>query len=414
MAYQNVIITTGTSVMTKFIYSKNTNDQVKLIQGFLRKYQEGQGNRDELSREIISHYRNYYRENSDELAAASAEVSMVDLLEREKKLDEGFVTIKLIHTITDDGILSAKLIKELLEMKYSYTVILVETDEIDVKDRMRLNNQLGKYLNVISEQLRENHPSITCFAPIGGYKILTSLAHLVGTIERYPVLYTYEGSNVIQQIPPIHIKLDYDFFIQNRKLFSKAVQNAFLDFQSLSEEEQAIVRKDLSLFEIIEENGKEYVLLSTLAEYVCSTKLNYLFYPKIYFDRQSFKLVEGKQAWLDAKNEVRKLLDMYGEILSTENELEKDQISTMYSHYLFHSFKGVDLNSSSYRLYKSKNKNVVFRSLWKYVENVNAYYISSIFLHDHDDYERVLANNLNKTLQYTDDDWLDVSKRILT
>src|SRR5690625_4435345 len=157
MAYQNVIITTGTSVMTKFIYSKNTNDQVKLIQGFLRKYQEGQGNRDELSREIISHYRNYYRENSDELAAASAEVSMVDLLEREKKLDEGFVTIKLIHTITDDGILSAKLIKELLEMKYSYTVILVETDEIDVKDRMRLNNQLGKYLNVISEQLRENH-----------------------------------------------------------------------------------------------------------------------------------------------------------------------------------------------------------------------------------------------------------------
>lgn len=71
------------------------------------------------------------------------------------------------------------------------------------------------------------------------------------------------------------------------------------------------------------------------------------------------------------------------------------------------------ISGTSYHLYKSKNKDVVFRALWKYDSDNNAYYISGIET-DHDRYERRVQQELDRTLRLSIDDWIDVSEELFS
>src|SRR5690625_1366283 len=93
--------------------------------------------------------------------------------------------------------------------------------ELDVDNRSLLNRALGKYLSDVSSALQEGEPRTTCFAPIGGYKVMTSLGYLAGALHNFPTAYLHEGSTVIHEIPAVNIEVNESFIIDNHTLLKK-------------------------------------------------------------------------------------------------------------------------------------------------------------------------------------------------
>lgn len=412
--YYHVVMTTGTSVITNFNRVEE-NDQI------VHQIKEANKSLGNLSKKLDDEktlelqqfktlYRNYYKEREELTERSSAELSLIYLLHKENKLHKNNVEIKLVYTQTVGGYVAAELVKMLIEENFPFTVKLVATDYIDIKDRRHLNRQLNKYLNVIRDELDGHHPTSTCFAPQGGYKILTALAHLIGTIEKYPVLYTYEGSDVLHTIPPVPIHFDTTPIEQNKNLISKIYYNTFVPLDELSSADKQFVLEDVSLFEIDEDT---HVTLSPLTMYICEEKLKHIIQPKVYVDRESYKNIERENKLLILIDEINKLREMHEEILLASSAAEKKRTEQQYAHFLYHTFHGVDINKTDYRLFKSPNKDVVFRALWKYDEKETAYFVTGIETANHDRYKRNVAKELQRAERLTKDDWVDTTELML-
>ena len=75
-------------------------------------------------------------------------------------------------------------------------------------NRVKLNRSLGDFMSLVNKHLHGEHKSYVCFAPIGGYKIFSSLGYIVASFNDLPTAYLHEDKQILHEIPPIPVKYD--------------------------------------------------------------------------------------------------------------------------------------------------------------------------------------------------------------
>ena len=145
--------------------------------------------------------------HADEPENVSAEYSLVNALDKERRLGSR-PQVTLLHTDTLGGRAAALLVQRLIEKDFACTVELLEIADVDVSSRDLLRRSLGAFMNAVARTLDGCDPSYTCFAPIGGYKVMTSLGYLAGAWQGFPTAYLHEDQQTLHEIPPVPIRID--------------------------------------------------------------------------------------------------------------------------------------------------------------------------------------------------------------
>lgn len=138
----------------------------------------------------------------------SAEYSAIAALRKEGRISEN-PQVVLIHTDTLGGKASALLLAALLKADFGANVECRECP-MNVNDRAALRANLGDFMQRVASELRDYDPHGTCFAPLGGFKVMTSLGYLAGAYFGFPTLYTHEDNQVVHEVPAIPVRVPED------------------------------------------------------------------------------------------------------------------------------------------------------------------------------------------------------------
>jgi len=210
--YQTIVMTCGVSLLSgNNVFAKKTSELLQLLCMERREFFEllNKQEIDDELREVISKWidqtKMYVAEAERHPNSVSAEYSVMYELRKRGKLGKS-PRVELVLTNTVGGNIVEQLLQRLFEEHFSASVGSSYVD-IDVTETKQTNRTLGEYMQKVSEKLSQGEPSSTCFAPIGGYKVMTSLGYIVGSFLGYPTAYLHENSQIIHEIPPIPIHL---------------------------------------------------------------------------------------------------------------------------------------------------------------------------------------------------------------
>lgn len=253
MPIHRVVVTSGTSALTgrnKFVAwaqetglvrveGPNASCAVDDSEAALDRFRKALGHLPEVS--------------PTELASVSAECAIVQALRDEKRLaDEPEVAIVCSHTFA--GQAAAELVKRVLERTLKARVKLRRTADLDVESRGAFVRSLGRMMVDVHEELRCGEPTSTCFAPIGGYKVMTALGYVAGSIGNYPMAYIHERTRILHVVPPIPVRLDREVARKHALLFrSLARPRGPRQRSDLTQEERAVVDEQPFFFEQTED-----------------------------------------------------------------------------------------------------------------------------------------------------------------
>ena len=87
--------------------------------------------------------------------------------------------------------------------------------DMSVSNREEFHQQSADFMGNLGLALAEGDPTSTCFASIGGYKVMTSLGYLVGSFLHYPTAYLHEEHQVLIEIPPMPLDINEEFIDNN-------------------------------------------------------------------------------------------------------------------------------------------------------------------------------------------------------
>jgi len=181
-----------------------------------------------------------------QLKQVSAECAVLHALYREKRLAVRPL-VSIIHSDTFGGELAALLVKRVLEQTLDATVTLCRSADLDVDDRKAFVESLGLFMSKVHAELEKGEPDTTCFAPLGGYKVMTALGYVAGSVAGYPMAYTHERTEMLHFVPPIPMQLDASI-IERHGVFLKRVRHG-CEVAALTHEEQKVLRDHAFLFE---------------------------------------------------------------------------------------------------------------------------------------------------------------------
>jgi len=374
--YNRIIITSGVSLIfnNRQLIEEKNEDFFKLNEQLTDKAIQ-------VSDELIEHLTNALEKvELEQLQQKSAEISMVTVLQqREQLIQHPYIT--LFYTDTLKGRTAAFVNKQILENVCGATVDMRKIFELDVDNRSLLNRGLGKYLSDVSRALLEGERRSTCFAPIGGYKVMTSLGYLVGALHNYPTAYLHEGSTVVHEIPAVNIEVNEEVIKENHHILKKFFDGDCFELKELSKEEQALINEQSVMFEQVE----ELVELNPFGRFLCDQDKYYKYFKsQVYFDLSLKRMIDNRYPnyWKDIYEEIEQL------IFQHETKSAKYR-ATLYHESDFSALNGDDL---CYHLYKGGNSPVI-RAIWKYDGDEDSYYFAHIWF-DHDDYEREAAQKI--------------------
>src|SRR5690625_1813835 len=376
--YNRIIITSGVSLIfnNRYLIEQKQTDFFKLDEQLTDETTE-------ISDELIDYLsKSLEKMDRDELQPKSAEISMVMVQQARKHLvDQPFII--LFYTDTLKGRTAGFVNKYILEKVWSATVEMQKMFELDVDNRSLLNRALGKYLSDVSRALLSGEPKTTCFAPIGGYKVMTSLGYLVGALHNYPTAYLHEGSTVIHEIPAVNIEVDEDIIKKNHHIFKKFFDGDCFELDELSKEEQALIHEQSVMFDQVE----GLVELNPFGRFLCDQDKYYKYFKsQVYFDVSLKRMIDNRYAnyWGDVYEEIKQLIFQH-EAKSARYR------ATLYHESAFSTLNGIDLQ---YHLYKGGNSPVI-RAIWTYDKSDDSYYIVHIWF-DHNDYDRESAQKIKR------------------
>lgn len=197
----------------------------------------------------------------------SAEYSAVHALRRAGRLS-GAPRVTLIHTDTPDGEFAAFVVASLIERDFSAHVETRSVGDLDADDPKRLRRSLGAFMHRVADALRQGDPRSTCFAPIGGYKVMTALGYVAGAFLRYPTLYLHETNQVPHEVPWVPIRLDEEELEQASGAVRQAVRGVAM--ADLSLDDQARVRALPWLFEVSDDGPGAIVEVNAFGHFLRS------------------------------------------------------------------------------------------------------------------------------------------------
>lgn len=389
--YNRIIMTSGTSLL--FNHKALIEEE---FPGFFHLDETLTEEKIAVSDEVIQFLNNYLKNNLV-LNHASAEISMLKALVEQKRAVKS-PDISLFYTDTLKGRTAGLVNKKVFEKVFESKVKLEEIYDVNVDNRAVLNRGLGRYLSDISKALQEGEPNTTCFAPIGGYKVMTSLGYLVGAIHHYPTAYLHEGSSILHEIPPVQIEIDEKFIVDNHNLLRRFFREDILEKKELTKGELSLISKQSTLFEIVD----ELVALNPFGRFLCDQKKYHQYFkPKL-------KMAKSTKEWID-----RRYPSNWDVVYKEVNELIYQRSSGSPKHYptLYHESDFIMLKGEKlvYHLYKGGNT-PVFRATWNYSENEDCYYIAMVWF-NHAQYERDVAKKIG--LIENNNEWIDLTQETI-
>lgn len=160
----------------------------------------------------------------------SAEYSGLAALRNADRLGD-HPQVVLIHTDSLGGKAAAVLVAMLLERDFGAQVEC-HSVTLDVADRERLRYGLGNFMQLVANALRDYDTSTTCFMPLGGYKVMTSLGYLAGAYFGFPTLYTHEDGQILHEVPAVPVRVprtELESLAPLMKRIGKGIELAHLD-----------------------------------------------------------------------------------------------------------------------------------------------------------------------------------------
>jgi putative CRISPR-associated protein (TIGR02619 family) len=191
----------------------------------------------------------------------SAEYSLALALKRRGRLHPS-PKVALLHTATMSGKAAAAAVASLMEAQLSCDCRLVEVANFDTGDPKMLQLGLGTFMHQVVYELRSVDASYACFAPQGGYKVMTSLGYVAGSFLNYDTAYLHEDNQTLHVIPPIPMALSPKEQADLGRLARQIERQP--DFSALSERDRESVFAHPWLFEVAE----EVVMLNAFAQFL--------------------------------------------------------------------------------------------------------------------------------------------------
>ncbi len=203
----------------------------------------------------------------------SAEYSALHAL-RTARLLADRPQVVLVHTHTLGGKATAKILTKALTRDFDATceAVLVH---LNVDDRNELRKDLGRFLHQIANALRGHDSSTTCFAPLGGYKVMTSMAYLAGAYMGFSAFYAHEDNQTLHEIPGVPIRIPPDELRQAKPALVAAKREC--DRSSLTAPQLSIVEQYPWLFE----ETDEFVVVNAFGRFLMEENPD-LFCPKLF------------------------------------------------------------------------------------------------------------------------------------
>lgn len=316
----------------------------------------------------------------------SAEITLFSSLMREKRLIDKPRVI-LLHSATNEGHFSAAMVKETLKSFSNLNLIeLVEINDLNMQEGNLAQVQKGMSsfideLTNLFEQYQDQKEFVL-FAPIGGYKSMTMLSHLVASTFQFESWYQFEQSNFPIKIPLIPVEIDkqqfkeaplkpmlQQFYLENHFSFKEA---AILSDLPLSL--QIKVKEYPNVFYTLEDDTDAIVSISPLIKRQLNSMKD-TFLPDVYFAKniklhkqQVYERFIG--AWPVSKNPKE-----YTNTYEHEYDLE------------------IGTSQNNWHVFRAKSGDAL-RVIY-YLDRANTnVYIKEIMLHD--EYEMLLSNDKNK------------------
>lgn len=296
----------------------------------------------------------------------SAEFSLLHALKSKNQLHRQ-PKVVLFVTKTAAGKASAIVNKYFMEQFFDAAVEIRDIKKLQVDGRRNMNVALADFMKQVSDALLEGTPEHTCFAPLGGYKVMTTYGSLVGSFHGYPTSYLHEVEQYLHIIPPIPIDISTEFVESNIPLLREIILNGTVENSELHFQQQQIVKENPAIFET-EDN------LITLTPFglflVRRSNYNALLNEKIYFSEEVESLLKKQP---DNKAFIFQQLKQL---------LEKLSNSTDFRGELFHekSFDKLDQSKVINHLYKGASNDRLFRCIWHYDREDWSLYIHKIWM----------------------------------
>ncbi|WP_077614758.1 putative CRISPR-associated protein [Caenibacillus caldisaponilyticus] len=394
--YHTVVMTCGVSLFTgKSNVFSTYNEKIPKFPVSLQEKR--------LTKEVVTAIENWVKEakrmayKTQEMPnRVSAEYSTVYTLRKRNKLSKN-PTFILIFTETAGGLAAEKLLTDVFERDFKANVKVLYVD-INVRDPHALNASIGDYMYRLSEALQQGEPNSTCFAPLGGYKVMTSFGYIVGSFLNYPTAYLHEDHQVLHEIPPIPLDINEQFVHEHAGLLRKC-QKDYIDFNGLTAVERRLIDRYPSLFH--REEG--FVSLSPFGQFLFErTKYEHIFNTKYFASRQVREFIkQNRHQSLFIGQQMRELV----------KKLKHDEA---YNDDLFHErqFSSIDSQRVQFHLYKgASGGQTAFRLAYRYDDREDTLYANYLWL-NHDRYEREAA--MGQGIYTEQPDVLDITEQLMS
>ena len=315
----------------------------------------------------------------------SAEYSTLHALRQNGRL-AAHPKVELIITDTLAGHVASTALKKILAHDFDADVAIHLVDDLKVTDRQEMRRSLGIFMNAVSKILQAGEPQTTCFAPVGGFKVMTALGYLAGAYLHYPSFYLHEDAQILHEIPwvPIHIAPN------TLRDLATIIRRAFhgLNTASLGNSDLDALNQHHYLFEHVD----DLVFLNAFGLFLRG--------------QEEYRAIIGTK--IEVNPDLKSLVAEHGDFVRREidNLLGKLEDATQNRGELHHeaNFKHHD---TAFGLYKGSSGDKVFRAAWRFREDVDTLQINNIWL-NHDRYER--EAEAGKHLNDAPASWLDITE----
>lgn len=371
--YHHIVMTTGVSLFAgRSVFGGWTRerDYFKFEQGRHNPYLHEGTTEEQVTKQWLQEAQEVFASASQDPENVSAEYTMLHVLRKQNKLSDQ-PNVILFHTETLGGRLAAKLMHKVIEHDFGATVRLHGV-AIDVKnERVQLNSQIGDYMKKLSDALIWGDPTSTCFAPIGGYKVMTSFGYIVGAFHGYPTAYVQEeAQHRLHIIPPVPLDIPEVFFEAHVDFIRRLRKKDLIPYDDLNYHEQTVVDSYPALFDIDE----GLVCFNPFGEFLFKreqyrTSLE----TKVYVSEAVLRLID--------KHPSQKAY-IYQQIRVLMEKARQDDISDRGILHHERDFADLKGRKLKYKLYKgaSNGRSGVFRATWNYEEDDDILFINYLWL----------------------------------
>ncbi|MGQ0794192.1 MAG: putative CRISPR-associated protein [Deltaproteobacteria bacterium] len=318
---------------------------------------------EELKKQCLSRLSGLNLDKNSDLNKSSAEIKSLAKL----GITEADV-VYLFATETMDGNLCAEVIEQYIKGEFGCSVKTEEVKGLQVKDSERfrkegVRNFIDKLMNII-EKSRYEYEII--FNITGGFKAVIPYTTFVGMINSVKVVYTFEDTDYLIELPALPITYNKEFLNQHKAKFDKVHSKSII---GMREFRKGLDDEEYEKFSAMIEDDGQSVTFSALGE---------LLY-KQFLQDDSTKIHLSHKA-------KKVYADLNGEQLDKIQSYFKDlKDSQKRSQFLHEKFESLKTDCLCFK--KPHTAERIF-----YFEEAGAIKVVEIFL-DHNNYERYIEDN---------------------